>query len=81
MGIIKISADNVYCVQQQQENQITTDTSIKPPMPKDAEKKLINFTKPLTKETLVEKYRDAFTGVECLQTPVSFKVKDDVVPD
>ena len=81
MGIIKINTDNVYSLQQQQQdNQIAMDTSIKAPMPKDTEKKPITLTKPLTKETLVEHYRDIFTGVGCLQRLVSFKVKDDVVP-
>ena len=60
------------------DNQITMDTSIKPPMLKDTEKKLINLTESLTKEGLIEHYRDVFTGVGCLQHLVSFKVKDDV---
>ena len=38
------------------------------------------MTELLTKETLAEHYRDVFTSVGCLQPPVSFKVKDDVVP-
>ena len=81
MGIIKINTDNVYSPQQQQQdNQIAMDTSIKAPMPKDTEKKPITLTKPLTKEMLVEHYRYIFTGVGCLQPLVSFKVKDDVVP-
>ena len=55
------------------------DISIKPPTPKDTEKS-INLTKPLTKETPVEHYRDIFTGVGCLQPLVFFEVKDDVLP-
>lgn len=81
MRIIKINSDNVYSLQQQQkDNQITMGTSIKPPMLKDTENKLINLTESLTKEGLIEHYRDVFTGVGCLQHLVSFKVKDDVAP-
>ena len=81
MGIIKINADNVISLQQQEKvNQIAMDTSIKSPIPKDTEKKSINLTEPLTKDTLVGNYRDVFTGVACLQPLVSFNVKDDVVP-
>ena len=80
MGIIKINADNVISLQQQQQdNKIAMDTSIKSPIPKDTEKDSINFIEPLTKKTLVENYRDVFVGVACLQSLVSFNVKDDVV--
>ena len=81
MRIIKVNSDNVCSLQQQKkDNQITMDTSIKPPMLKDTEKKLINLTESLTKEGLIEHYRDVFTGVGCLQHLVSFKAKDDVAP-
>ena len=38
------------------------------------------ITSPLTKELIVEQYKQNFTGVGCLNPPVSFQVKSDVTP-
>ena len=71
MGIMTINADNVYFLQKTTTTKTTTPRKENRPLPTN---------KPITKEDVLSHYAESFTGIGCLQPPVSFTVKHDVVP-
>ena len=66
-----INADNVYSLQKTTTTKTTTPRKENRPLPTN---------KPITKEDVLSHYAESFTGIGCLQPPVSFTVKQDVVP-
>ena len=75
MGIITINADNVYALQQQSTTSPTSTI-----VPNNTKRTPLITNTPITRQSLLEHYKDNFNGVELLQPPVSFKVNSEITP-